>query len=98
MWVTSGLLCGSVGQMGQQVQPTFNLAFHYHLMDIEQQINNSCIAILLAKLDSRPRPFMHLPIVAFEQCTAQHIMLNIVMPITSAIMPKFIYNFIVFND
>ena len=24
MWVTSGLLCGSVGQMGQQVWPTFN--------------------------------------------------------------------------
>ena len=24
MWVTSGLLCGSVGQVGQQVWPTFN--------------------------------------------------------------------------
>ena len=24
MWVTSGLFCGSVGQMGQQVWPTFN--------------------------------------------------------------------------
>ena len=24
MWVTSGLFCESVGQMGQQVQPTFN--------------------------------------------------------------------------
>ena len=24
MWVISGLLCGSVGQMGQQVRPTFN--------------------------------------------------------------------------
>ena len=24
MWVTSGLFCGSVSQMGQQVQPTFN--------------------------------------------------------------------------
>ena len=26
MWVTSGLFCGSVGQMGQQVRPTFNPA------------------------------------------------------------------------
>ena len=26
MWVTSGLLCGSVGQVGQQVKPTFNSA------------------------------------------------------------------------
>ena len=25
MWVTSGLFCGSVGQMGKQVRPTFNL-------------------------------------------------------------------------
>ena len=24
MWVTSRLFCGSVGQMGQQVWPTFN--------------------------------------------------------------------------
>ena len=24
MWVTFGLFCGSVGQMGQQGQPTFN--------------------------------------------------------------------------
>ena len=24
MWVTSGLFCGSVSQLGQQVQPTFN--------------------------------------------------------------------------
>ena len=24
MWVTSGLFCGSVGQMDQQVRPTFN--------------------------------------------------------------------------
>ena len=24
MWVTSGLFCGSMGQMGQQVRPTFN--------------------------------------------------------------------------
>ena len=24
MWVTSGLFCGSVDQMGQQVRPTFN--------------------------------------------------------------------------
>ena len=24
MWITSGLFCGSVGQMGEQVRPTFN--------------------------------------------------------------------------
>ena len=24
MWVTSGLFCGSVDQMGHQVRPTFN--------------------------------------------------------------------------
>ena len=24
MWVTSGLFCGSVGQMGQQERPIFN--------------------------------------------------------------------------
>ena len=28
MWVTSGLLCGSVGQVGQQVWSTFNPAAH----------------------------------------------------------------------
>ena len=29
MWVTSGLSYGSVGQMGQQVQPTFNPGGYY---------------------------------------------------------------------
>ena len=29
MWVTSGLFCGSVGQMGHQVWPTFNPGFFY---------------------------------------------------------------------
>ena len=29
MWVTSGLSCGLVGQMGQQVQPTFNPGGYY---------------------------------------------------------------------
>ena len=28
MWVTSGLFSGLVGQIGQQVQPTFNLVAH----------------------------------------------------------------------
>ena len=30
MWVTSGLFCGSVGQMDQQVRPTFNPDYNHY--------------------------------------------------------------------
>ena len=30
MWITSGLFCRSVGQMGQQVRPTFNQLYNYY--------------------------------------------------------------------
>ena len=31
MWITSGLFCGSVGQMGQRAQPTFNIAIYSYI-------------------------------------------------------------------
>ena len=59
--------------------------------------------IKMCPLDtSKPWPIMlnFLPIIryAFEQCSKNlRIMLNI-MPITTAIMPQFVYDFIIFND
>ena len=35
MWVTSTLSCGSVGQMGQEVQPTFNPDTHTRMLTLE---------------------------------------------------------------
>ena len=37
MWVTSGLFCGSVGQMGQQVLLTFNCVTHIVMCGFEEK-------------------------------------------------------------
>ena len=50
---------------------------------------------------SKPRPIMlnFLPIsYAFEQCSKILLIMLNIMPITTAIMPPFAYNFILFND
>ena len=48
MWVRPGLFCESVGQMGQQVQPTFNPVPQYSI-DVQLLVlnNNGCLLLYM---------------------------------------------------
>ena len=47
-WLTPGLFCESVGQMGQQVQPTFNPVLQYSI-DVQLLVlnNNGCLLYMV---------------------------------------------------
>ena len=55
------------------------------------------VASIVPVIKSWPIPLKFLPIMLLSSAQKLPIMLNI-MPLTTAIMPQFAYDFIIFND